>query len=68
MKRLNFLSKDDYYEVKFGSMLASYDRDKDFSIVAKEVAFELHEDGFTVTLMGSGISIYEVWAYEDSLK
>lgn len=27
MKRLNFLSKDDYYEVKFGSMLASYDRD-----------------------------------------
>ena len=27
MKRLNYLSKDDYYEVRFGSMLASYDRD-----------------------------------------
>ena len=48
--------------------VAGYGRDKDFSIVAKEVVFELHEDGFTVTFMGSGISIYDVWAYEDSLK
>ena len=27
MKSLNFLSKEDYYEVRLGSMLASYDRD-----------------------------------------
>lgn len=27
MKSLNFLSQEDYYEVKLGSMLASYDRD-----------------------------------------
>lgn len=27
MKSLNYLSKNDYYEIKLGSMLASYDRD-----------------------------------------
>lgn len=27
MQSLNFLSKEDYYEIKLGSMLASYDRD-----------------------------------------
>ena len=27
MKEINYLSKDDFFEVKLGSMLASYDRD-----------------------------------------